>query len=47
MRPDSVVVAAPSLDEDLGLPERIEDFCIQEFVAESSVEALAIPVLLG
>ena len=38
---------APALDDDLGLFERVEDFAIEQFVAELGVEPLAIAVLPG
>lgn len=40
-----VVVAAPLLDQDLRLPDRIEDLAVEQLVAESSVEALDVAVL--
>ena len=40
-----VVVATPALDDDLGLLERVEDFAIEELVAELRVEALDVAVL--
>ena len=40
-----IVVSAPGLDQDLGLPEIIEDFPRQQLVAELGVEALAVTIL--
>jgi hypothetical protein len=34
------VVPPPSLDEDLRLPQRVEDFAVEQLVAELGVEAL-------
>ena len=34
MRPDGVVVLAPSLDDDLGLLERGEDLSVEQLVPE-------------
>ena len=47
MRPDRVVVAPPALDDDLGLAESVEDFAVEQLVAQASVEALDVPVLPG
>jgi len=33
-------MAAPALDDDLRLAERIEDFSVEKFVSELGVEAL-------
>ena len=33
MRPDRVEVAPPAFDNDLGLPQRVEDFTIEQFIA--------------
>jgi hypothetical protein len=40
MRPDSVVVSSPTLDDDLGLVQRVEDFAIEKLVAQARIEAL-------
>ena len=45
MGPHRVVVPPPTLDEHLGLQERVELLSGQELVAEPAVEALAIAVL--
>jgi len=45
MRPDSVVVASPALDDDLRLSERVEDLAIEEFVTQACIEALDKAVL--
>ncbi len=45
MRSDSIVVASPSFDEHLCLPERREDFSVEQLVSELRVQALAIAVL--
>ena len=47
MRPDRVVVAPPALDDDLGLAESVEDFAVEQLVAQASVEALDVAVLPG
>ena len=47
MRPGGVVVPAPGLDEDLDLPEIVEDFSRQQLVAELGVEALAVAAFPG
>ena len=45
MRPDGVVVIAPSLDQHLRLRQIIEDFPIQQPFLELAVEALVVAVL--
>ena len=45
VRPDGVVVVAPFLDQDLGLSHGVEDLAVEEFIAKSGVEALALPIL--
>ena len=40
-----VVMPSPSLDQDLGFSQRIEDLPVQELVSELPVERLHIPVL--
>lgn len=45
MRPDRIVVATPSLDEDLGFPERAEYSGVQQLVAKPGTKNLAVPVL--
>lgn len=45
MRSDCAVVAPPSLDQDLGLSQRIEDLAVQKLVPEAGIEAFAIAVL--
>ena len=45
MRPDGVVVIAPSLDQHLRLRQIVEDFPIQQLVPELTVEALVVAVL--
>lgn len=38
MRPDGVVVLTPSFDQDLRLLERVEDFSIEQFIAQLAVK---------
>src|SRR5215475_12823426 len=45
VRPDHVVVPPPALDDDLGLAESVEDFAVEQLVAQASVEALDVAVL--
>jgi len=40
-------MAAPSLDQHLGLFETVEDLAVQELVAKLAVEALVVAVLPG
>jgi hypothetical protein len=32
VRPNGVVVTTPALDDDLGFPQRVEDFAVEQFV---------------
>jgi hypothetical protein len=41
VRPDRVVVAPPALDADLGLAESLEDFTVEQLVAQASVVKLS------
>ena len=45
VRPDCVVMSPPSLDQDPGLGERVEDLAIEQFIAQRPVEALAVSIL--
>ena len=45
MRPDRVVLIAPLLDDDGGFFQAVEDFSVEAFVAQLTVEGLAIAVL--
>jgi hypothetical protein len=45
VRPECIVFYSPPFDEYLGLPERVKDLAIQQFVSEFPVEAFAIAVL--
>lgn len=47
VRPDSVVVDAPLLDQDLRFSQRVKDFTVEQLVPESGVEAFAVPVFPG
>src|SRR6266446_300870 len=47
VRPDRVVVPPPTLDDDLGLAQSVEDFAVEQLVAQASVEALDVAVLPG
>lgn len=44
MRSAGIVVLTPAFDDDLCLLERVEDFTIEQFIAEPGVEAFAIAV---
>ena len=39
---DGVVVPAPLLNDDLRLPERVEDLAVKEFIPEAGIEALTV-----
>src|ERR1700730_19269533 len=45
MRPDGVVVPSPTLDDDLGLAQRVKDLAIEKLVAQARVEAFDEAVL--
>ena len=45
MRPDSVVVTTPALDDDLRLAHGVEDLAIEQLVAQARVEAFDKAVL--
>ncbi len=47
MRPERVVLNAPSFAEHLSLPEGVEDLPVKDFVSKLAVEAFAVPVLPG
>src|ERR1022692_1649624 len=44
MRPDCIEVAPPTFDDDLGLAQRVEDFAIEQFIAQARVEAFDVAV---
>lgn len=45
LRPGGVKVSPPSFGQITGLGERVEDFAVEQFIAQRSVEALAISIL--
>ena len=47
MGPDLIVNLTPPLDEDLRFQHRVKDLHVEEFVSESTVEALDISILPG
>ena len=42
VRPNCVVVDAPFLDHDFGLPAGVEHLAIEQFVVEPGIEAFAV-----
>jgi hypothetical protein len=36
MRADGVVVMPPAFDNDLGFPQRVEDFTVEQFVTQAT-----------
>jgi hypothetical protein len=42
VRPSRVVAAPPALDDDLGLAESVEDFAVEQLIAQASVGALDV-----
>ena len=47
MRPDCIEVAPPTFDDDLGLPQRVEDFTVEQFITQACVEAFDVTILPG
>ena len=45
MRPDRVILPAPGFDQNPGFLQRVEDFSVEEFVAQPGIEAFDIAVL--
>src|SRR5262249_56390031 len=43
----ALVVASPTLDDDLGLAQSVENLAVEQLVAQASVEALDVAVLPG
>ena len=41
VRLECVVMLAPASDQDLGLPQRVEDFPVEQFASELAVEPKA------
>lgn len=46
MRPLSIVVSPPCLDDDLSLGEAVEDLTVEQFIAQLRVEFFAVTVFL-
>jgi hypothetical protein len=47
VRSNRVVIDTPALDEHFRFQERVEDFSVEQFVSQLSVERLDIAVLPG
>src|SRR5262245_51104566 len=47
LRPDRVVVASPTLDDDLGLAQSVENLAVEQLIAKAGIEALDVAVLPG
>jgi hypothetical protein len=47
VRPDGVIVATPFLDQDLGFAQGVEELAVEEFIAESGIEAFTVAILPG
>jgi hypothetical protein len=45
--PDRVVVASPTLDDDLGLAQSVENLAVEQLIAKAGIEALDVAVLPG
>src|SRR3982074_2293544 len=45
MRPHRVVVTTPAFNDDLRLPQRVEDLAIEQLVAQPGIKTLDEPVL--
>src|SRR5258708_11767119 len=44
---DCVVVASPTLDDDLGLAQSVENLAVEQLIAKAGIEALDVAVLPG
>ena len=47
MWPDRVVVTPPTLGNDPGLAQRVEDFTIEQFIAQAGIKTLDIAIFPG
>jgi hypothetical protein len=47
MRPDSIVVSAPGLDDDPGFFQGVKDLAIQKLIAQPGIDALDEAILPG
>src|SRR5215204_2363386 len=47
MGPDRIVMPSPAFDDDLSLPQGVEDLSIQQLVSEPGVEDLSIQQLVS
>jgi hypothetical protein len=45
MRPDRIVMAPPTFDDDLSFAEGVEALAIEQLIAKAGVEALDVAVL--
>ena len=45
VRPNSIAVVVPFLDQDLGFAQGVKDLAVEEFIPKPGVEALTIPIL--
>jgi hypothetical protein len=47
VRPDRIVVTPPALRDDLSLTLGVEDFTVEQLVAQTGIEALNVAILPG
>ena len=47
MWPDGIVVPAPGLDQDLRFHQGVEDLPVGQFIAQRTVEGLAVAVAVS
>ena len=45
MRTDGVIVTAPTFDDDLSFPQRVEDFAVEQFVTQARIKTFDKAVL--
>ena len=45
MRPNSIVMPSPLLDDDLSFSQRVEDLTVQSLVPQFAIKALAVAIL--
>ena len=47
MWPERVVEAAPALDDDACLGQRVEDLAVKQFIAQAGIEAFDVAIFPG
>ena len=47
MGTDGVIVTAPTFDDDLSFPQRVEDFAVEQFVTQACIKTFDEAILSG